>query len=37
MQSEEIPRGHYPIVDAALAELIGEVTSGTQSPSMGVA
>ena len=35
MQERGIPRGHYPIVDAA-GELIGEVTSGTQSPSMGV-
>ncbi|OOG78138.1 glycine cleavage system aminomethyltransferase GcvT [Algoriphagus sp. A40] len=35
MQERGIPRGHYPIVDAA-SEVIGEVTSGTQSPSMGV-
>jgi len=35
MQERGIPRGHYPIVDAS-GELIGEVTSGTQSPSMGV-
>ncbi|TDQ18415.1 aminomethyltransferase [Algoriphagus boseongensis] len=35
MQERGIPRGHYPIVDAA-GEIIGEVTSGTQSPSMGV-
>lgn len=35
MQERGIPRGHYPIVDAAGA-LIGEVTSGTHSPSMGV-
>ena len=35
MQERGIPRGHYPIVDAA-GEVIGEVTSGTQSPSMGV-
>jgi len=35
MQERGIPRGHYSIVDAE-GELIGEVTSGTQSPSMGV-
>jgi aminomethyltransferase len=35
MQERGIPRGHYLIMDAA-GELIGEVTSGTQSPSMGV-
>ncbi|MDF2158369.1 glycine cleavage system aminomethyltransferase GcvT [Algoriphagus sp. CAU 1675] len=35
MQERGIPRGHYPIVDSN-GELIGEVTSGTQSPSMGV-
>jgi aminomethyltransferase len=35
MQERGIPRGHYPIVDEA-GEVIGEVTSGTQSPSMGV-
>jgi aminomethyltransferase len=35
MRERGIPRGHYPIVDAT-GELIGEVTSGTQSPSMGV-
>jgi len=35
MQERGIPRGYYPIVDAT-GELIGEVTSGTQSPSMGV-
>jgi aminomethyltransferase len=35
MQERGIPRGHYPIVDAS-GEVIGEVTSGTQSPSMGV-
>ncbi len=35
MQERGIPRGHYPIVNADGAE-IGEVTSGTQSPSMGV-
>lgn len=35
MQERGIPRGHYPIVDAA-GDVIGEVTSGTQSPSMSV-
>ncbi|PZX49439.1 glycine cleavage system aminomethyltransferase GcvT [Algoriphagus chordae] len=35
MQERGIPRGHYKIVDAAGKE-IGEVTSGTQSPSMNV-
>jgi aminomethyltransferase len=35
MQERGIPRGHYPIVNEA-GETIGEVTSGTQSPSMGV-
>lgn len=35
MQERGIPRGHYPIVNAA-GEVIGEVTSGTHSPSMGV-
>lgn len=35
MQERGIPRGHYLIVDADGNE-IGEVTSGTQSPSMGV-
>jgi aminomethyltransferase len=35
MQERGIPRGHYPIVDAT-GEVIGEVTSGTQSPSMGL-
>ncbi|MFC3417775.1 glycine cleavage system aminomethyltransferase GcvT [Algoriphagus hitonicola] len=35
MQERGIPRGHYPIVDAEGND-IGEVTSGTQSPSMGV-
>jgi aminomethyltransferase len=35
MQERGIPRGHYPIVNAS-GEVIGEVTSGTQSPSMGV-
>ncbi len=35
MQERGIPRGHYPIVNEE-GEVIGEVTSGTQSPSMGV-
>ncbi|EAZ80056.1 glycine cleavage system aminomethyltransferase GcvT [Algoriphagus machipongonensis] len=35
MQDRGIPRGHYKIVDAEGNE-IGEVTSGTQSPSMNV-
>jgi aminomethyltransferase len=35
MQERGIPRGHYPIVDAS-GEVIGEVSSGTQSPSMGL-
>jgi len=35
MQERGIPRGHYPIVDDT-GEVIGEVTSGTQSPSMGL-
>ena len=35
MQERGIPRAHYPIVDAS-GEVLGEVTSGTQSPSMGV-
>lgn len=35
MQERGIPRGHYPIVDAS-GVVIGEVSSGTQSPSMGV-
>ncbi len=35
MQERGIPRGHYPILDSA-GEVIGEVTSGTQSPSMGI-
>lgn len=35
MQERGIPRGHYPILDAS-GEVIGEVTSGTHSPSMGV-
>ncbi|AFL84544.1 glycine cleavage system T protein [Belliella baltica DSM 15883] len=35
LQERGIPRAHYPIVNKA-GEVIGEVTSGTQSPSMGV-
>jgi len=35
MQERGIPRGHYPIVTDA-GEVIGEVSSGTQSPSMGL-
>lgn len=35
MQERGIPRGHYPIVTAD-GEVIGEVSSGTQSPSMGL-
>lgn len=35
LQERGIPRGHYPIVNTA-GEVIGEVTSGTQSPSMGI-
>jgi len=35
MEDRGIPRSHYPIVNAA-GEVIGEVTSGTSSPSMGV-
>ena len=35
MQERGIPRGHYPIMDDT-GEVIGEVTSGTQSPSMGL-
>ncbi|SNR98130.1 aminomethyltransferase [Belliella buryatensis] len=35
LQERGIPRAHYPIVNTA-GEVIGEVTSGTQSPSMGV-
>ncbi len=35
MQERGIPRGHYPIVNVA-GESIGDVTSGTQSPSMGL-
>ena len=35
MLDRGIPRSHYPIVDAA-GEEIGEVTSGTQSPSLNV-
>jgi aminomethyltransferase len=34
MQEQGIPRGHYEILNAA-GEAIGEVTSGTQSPSLG--
>ncbi len=34
MREQGIPRGHYPLVNAA-GEPIGEVTSGTQSPSLG--
>ncbi len=35
MEDRGIPRSHYPIVNAA-GELIGEVSSGTSSPSMSV-
>lgn len=35
LQEKGIPRAHYPIVNAA-GEAIGEVTSGTISPTMGV-
>jgi len=35
MQERGIPRGHYPIVNSD-GENIGEVTSGTMSPSMNV-
>lgn len=35
LQERGIPRSHYPIVNES-GETIGEVTSGTQSPSMGV-
>lgn len=35
MEDRGIPRSHYPIVNSA-GEVIGEVTSGTSSPSMGV-
>ena len=35
MEDRGIPRSHYPIVNAA-GDVIGEVTSGTSSPSMGV-
>lgn len=35
LQERGIPRAHYPIVNNT-GEVIGEVTSGTQSPSMGV-
>ncbi|RSK45703.1 glycine cleavage system aminomethyltransferase GcvT [Hymenobacter perfusus] len=34
MDGPGIPRGHYPLVNEA-GEPIGEVTSGTQSPSLG--
>ncbi|GAA4375367.1 glycine cleavage system aminomethyltransferase GcvT [Hymenobacter koreensis] len=34
MDAAGIPRSHYPLVNEA-GETIGEVTSGTQSPSMG--
>jgi aminomethyltransferase len=34
MQEQGIPRAHYEILNAA-GEMIGEVTSGTQSPSLG--
>ncbi|AHJ98744.1 glycine cleavage system aminomethyltransferase GcvT [Hymenobacter swuensis] len=34
MDGPGIPRGHYPLVNEA-GESIGEVTSGTQSPSLG--
>lgn len=35
MLDRGIPRSHYPLVNAA-GEVIGEVTSGTQSPSLNV-
>jgi aminomethyltransferase len=35
MQERGIPRAHYPIVNEQ-GEVIGEVTSGTSSPSMGL-
>ncbi|EPR68485.1 Aminomethyltransferase (glycine cleavage system T protein) [Cyclobacterium qasimii M12-11B] len=35
LQERGIPRAHYPIVNAE-GKVIGEVTSGSQSPSMGV-
>jgi aminomethyltransferase len=35
LQEKGIPRGHYPIVNLE-GETIGEVTSGTMTPSMGV-
>ncbi|MCH6235192.1 glycine cleavage system aminomethyltransferase GcvT [Cognataquiflexum rubidum] len=35
LQEKGIPRGHYPIVNLE-GEAIGEVTSGTMTPSMGV-
>jgi aminomethyltransferase len=34
MQEQGIPRAHYEILNAA-GDMIGEVTSGTQSPSLG--
>lgn len=34
MQEQGIPRSHYEILNAA-GEMIGEVTSGTQSPTLG--
>jgi aminomethyltransferase len=34
MQEQGIPRAHYEILDAT-GEMIGEVTSGTQSPTLG--
>jgi aminomethyltransferase len=35
MQERAIPRSHYEIINAA-GEKIGEVTSGTQSPTLGI-
>jgi aminomethyltransferase len=35
MEDKGIPRSHYPILDESGA-VIGEVTSGTSSPSMGI-
>lgn len=35
MEDKGIPRAHYPILDEA-GTVIGEVTSGTSSPSMGM-
>jgi aminomethyltransferase len=34
MQEQGIPRSHYEVLNAA-GEMIGEVTSGTQSPTLG--